>query len=69
MGQEGQVSKRKERHLDGLEHLGDEIGRQLEVLGRPLSEADYLRVGIYRPGAGDKRVNPTSKRQHDAKRR
>lgn len=38
-------------YLDGLEHRGDEGGRQLEILGRPLGEADDLRVGICAPGA------------------
>lgn len=37
----------KERwYLDGLEHLRDEGGRKLELLGRPLGEGDDLRVGI-----------------------
>jgi hypothetical protein len=39
--------------LDGVEHLGDEVGRQLEVLGRPLREAYDLRVGVaWVPGEG-----------------
>ena len=66
MDRTGQASKRKERHLDGLKHLGNEIGRQLEVLGRPLGEADDLRVGICRPGTREKRVNPGSERERDA---
>jgi hypothetical protein len=36
---------------------GDERGRQLEVLGRPLGEADDLRVGIC--DRSSKRVNQT----------
>ncbi|KAF0931435.1 hypothetical protein E2562_004562 [Oryza meyeriana var. granulata] len=33
-------------YLDGVEHMGDEVGWQLEVLGRPLGEADDLQDGV-----------------------
>jgi hypothetical protein len=40
------IKLRARWYLDGLEHLGDEGGRKLQVLGRPLGEADDFRVGI-----------------------
>jgi len=52
--------RERERHLYGLEHLGDEIGRQLEVLCRPLGEADDLRVGVCAPGAARESIRRPS---------